>query len=57
MCTVLKIFIESVTVLLLFYALGFFFFWLRGLWDSQLPTPCTGRRSLNHWTAKEAPSQ
>ena len=26
MCTVLKIFIESVTVLLLFYALGFFFF-------------------------------
>jgi len=42
----------------LFYDL---FFWLRGMWDPSSPTrgwtctPCIGRRSLNHWTAREVP--
>ena len=52
----LKVFIEFVAVLLLFYVLVF---WLRGMWDPSSPTrdqtrtPCIGRRSLNHWTARE----
>ena len=44
--------------------LCFFFllvFWPWGMWDLSSPTrdrtriPCTGRRSLNHWTARELP--
>ena len=56
--TIFKVFIESVTILLLFYVSVF---WLRGLWDlssgtrDPIPTPCIGRRSLNHWTASEVP--
>ena len=44
---------------------SFFFyvlvFWLRGMWDlssltrDQTRTPCIGRQSLNHWTAREVP--
>ena len=40
--------------------LCFGFFWLRGMWDLSSPTrdwtrtPCIGRQSLNHWTAREA---
>ena len=58
MWTIFKVFIEFVTILLLFYVLVF---WLRGVWDLNSPTrdrthtPCTGRRSLNHWTTKVVP--
>ena len=54
MWTIFKVFIEFVTILL--YVL-FFCPW--GMWDLSLPTrdqtltPCTGRWSLNHWTARE----
>ena len=53
-----KVFIEFVTILLLFYVLVF---WLRGMWDLSSPTlgrtrtPCIGRQSLNHWTTREVP--
>ena len=59
MCTIFKVFIESVTVLLLFYVLVF---WPWGTWDLSSPTrdrtctPCSGRLSLNHWTTREVPS-
>ena len=52
----LKVFIEFVTIVFLFYVLAF---WLWGMWDLSSPTrdwtqtPCTGRSSLNHWTARE----
>ena len=59
MWTIFKVFIESVTTLLLFYVLAF---WLGGMWGPSSPTrdqillaPFTGRRSLNHWTTKEVP--
>ena len=51
-------FTEFVTVLLLIYVLVF---WPCGMWDLSSPTrhqthtPCIGRRSINHWTAKEVP--
>ena len=54
----LKSFIEFVTILLLFYVLVF---WPWGMWDlnsltrDPTRTPCIGRRSLNHWTAREVP--
>ena len=54
----LKVFIEFVTILLLFYVLVF---WPRGMWDlssstrDRTCTPCIGRQSLNHWTAREVP--
>ena len=60
MWTIFKVFIEFVTILLLFYVL---LFWLRGMWDLSSPTRdqtrnrCIERRSLNHWTAREVPSQ
>ena len=44
------------TILLLFYVLVF---WPWGMWDPNSPTwdgthtPCIGRWSLNHWTARE----
>ena len=58
MWTIFKVFIELVTILLLFYVLVF---WPRGMWDLTSPTrdrtltPCIGRLSLNHWTAREVP--
>ena len=51
MWTIFEVFIEVVTILLLFYVL---LFWLWGTWDLSSPTrdqthtPCIGRRSLNH---------
>ena len=57
MWTIFKVFIEFVTILLLFC----FASWPRGTWDlSSLTrggtcTPCIGRRSLNHWTTREVP--
>ena len=59
MWTIFKVFIEFVTILLLFYVLVF---WPRGMWDLSSPTrnrtrtPFIGRRSLNHWTPREVPS-
>ena len=44
--------------MLLFYVLVF---WPPGMWDvisltrDTTHTPCIGRRSLNHWTAREVP--
>ena len=58
MWTILKVFTEFVTILLLFYVLVF---WLRGMWDlSSLTrdrtwTLCIGSQSLNHWTTREVP--
>ena len=58
MWTIFKVFIEFVTVLLLFYV--FVFGW-QGMWDlssrtrDRTHTPCIGRQSLNHWTAREVP--
>ena len=55
MWTTFKVFIEFVTILLLFYVLGF---WPWGTWDLSSPTrnqtctPCIGRWSLNHWTTR-----
>ena len=57
MWTILKVFIEYFTVLLSYVIV----FWLRGMWDlsslirDQTHTPCSGRRSLNHWTTREVP--
>ena len=58
MWIICKIFIEFVTVLLLFYVLVF---WPQGMWDLSSPirdrtrTPCIERQSFNHWTAREVP--
>ena len=58
MWTIFKVFIEFVTILLLFYVLVF---WPRGTWDlssstrDRTHTPCIGRWSLNHQTAREVP--
>ena len=59
MWTIFKVIIEFVTILLLFYVLVF---WPWGMWDLSSPTrdqthtPCIGKRSLNHWTAREVPA-
>ena len=56
MWTILKVFIEFVTIVLLFYVLGF---WPWGMQDLSSPTrdqtgTCSvGRWSLNHWTTRE----
>ena len=56
MWTIFKVFIEYVTMLLLFYVL---IFWPQSMWDFSSPardqahTPCIGRQSLNHWTTRE----
>ena len=56
MWTIFKVFIESVTVLLLLYVLVFCPQG-KGNLSSQIRdrihTPCIRRRSLNHWTARE----
>ena len=52
------IFIDFVTILVLFYVLVF---WPRDMWDlsslttDETHTPCIGRWNLNHWTAREVP--
>ena len=56
MWTIFKVFINSVTVLFLFYVLGF---WLWGMWDlsslarDRTHTPCIERQSLNLWATRE----
>ena len=58
MWAIFKVFIEFVTIFLLFYVLVF---WLRGMWDlssltgNQTCAPCIRRQNLNHWTAREVP--
>ena len=58
MWTIFKVFIEFVTVLLLFYVL---FFCMQNIWDLSFPTrdqtrtACIGRPSLNLWAAREVP--
>ena len=58
MWTILKVFIEFVTILLLPCVLNF---WPWGMWklSSQTRnwthTSCIGRQSLNHWMAREEP--
>ena len=58
MRTIFKVFIELVTILLLFYVLVF---WPWGTWDLNSPTrdwtctPSIGRWSLNHWITREVP--
>ena len=53
-----KVFIEFVAILLLLYVLVF---WPGGMWDLSSPTrdqtytPCTGRPSPIHRTAREVP--
>ena len=59
MWTIFKVFIEFVTILLLFFYI--LVFWLQGMWDlsslmrDQTRTPCIGRQSLNHWITREVP--
>ena len=59
MWTIFQVFIESVTILLLFHVLVF---WPWGMWDLSSPTmdlrptPCIGRWSLNHRAARESES-
>ena len=59
MWTIFKVFIEFVTIWLLFYVLVF---WLQDMWDfnsltrDQTCTPCVGKRSLNHWTTRDVPA-
>ena len=58
--TISKVFIEFVTILLLFYVLVF---WPQGMWNLNSPTrdqtrtPCVERRNLNHWTAQDVPGR
>ena len=58
MWTIFKVFIEFVTILLVFYVLVF---WPWGMWGLSSPTrgqtltPWIGRQSLNHWTTREVP--
>ena len=54
-------FLKSLLNLLQYcFCFMFWFFWSRGMWDLSSPTrdqtrtPCIGRCSLNHWTAREA---
>ena len=59
MQTIFKVFIEFVTVLLLL--LMFWFFTVRHVWDLSSPTrdqtqtPCIGRQSFNHCSARKVP--
>ena len=58
MWTILKVFIEFVTISFLF---SFLVFWLQGMWDLSSPTrdrthaPGIGKWSLNHWTSWKVP--
>ena len=58
MWTILKVFIEFVTILFLF---SFLVFWPQGMWDLSSLTrdrthgPSIGKWSLNHWTPRKVP--
>ena len=55
---IFKVFIEFITILLLFYVLIFL---ATSMWDLSSPTrdqtfiPCARRQSYNHWTTREVP--
>ena len=57
--TIFKAFIKFIIILLPYDVLAF---WPQGMWDLSSPlrnqtlTPSTGRRSLNHRTAREVPT-
>ena len=55
----LSLFIEFVTILLLFYVLFSFGHEAGGIFSSlindRIHTHCVGRQSLNHWTTREVP--
>ena len=53
MWAIFKVFIEFVTVLLLFNDLIFLARRHVGETRDQACTPCIGRQSLNHWTTRE----
>ena len=59
MQTIFKVFIEFVTILLLFYVLVS---WPQGTWDfsflirNKTSVSCLGRQNLNHWTSREVPA-
>ena len=61
MWTIFKVFIEFVTIFLLFYVFCFLVFLLWGMRNLSSQTrdwthiPYFGRRSLNHWTTGEVP--
>ena len=58
MWTILKVFIEFITISFLF---SFLVFWPQGMWDLSSPTrdqihaPAIGKWSLNHWTSWKVP--
>ena len=58
MWTIFKVFIEFTTIFFLFYVLVS---WLQGMWElrsltkDQACTPCIGRWTFIHWTAREVP--
>ena len=60
MWTIFKVFIEFVTILLLFYVLVF---WPQSTWNLNSPTrdqthtAWVGRRNRNHWTAQDVPGR
>ena len=58
MWAVLKVLIEFVTIMFLFYILMCFFLATRHvetLTGDRAHTPCFGRQSLNRWTTREVP--
>ena len=51
-----KVFVEFITILLLVCVLVFLsmrMWHISSQFQDQTHTPCTGRRSLNHWTTRE----
>ena len=52
-----KVFIKFILLFLLYILI----FWPQGIWNLNSPTrdwtfsPCIGRKSFNHWTAREVP--
>ena len=55
MWSILKVFTEFVTAVLLFYILAARKVDLRSPTKDQTLIPCTGRQSHNHWTTKDVP--
>ena len=56
--TILEVFIEFITIFLLFYVLGFLASRHVGsqlLTRDRTGTPCVRRQSLKHWTTREVP--
>ena len=56
MWTIFKVFIEFVTILLMFWVFGHGYRILVPQLGTEPTPPGIGRRSLYHWTAREVPS-